>query len=52
MEYISPGSIVSTLPVVEGIIGDQTINTNYRSDQECFTLLKTLDSVDPSIKNV
>jgi hypothetical protein len=52
MEYISPGSVMSTLPVVEGIIGDQTIDTNYRSDQECFTFLKTLNSVDPCIKNV
>ena len=49
---ISTRCVVRTLPVVEGVIRDQTVNADDRSDQEGLALLEALDSVDPGVENV
>ena len=52
MIHISPGCEVSTLPVVESVVGDQAINTDDWPDQKSFTLLEALDGIDPRIVDV
>ncbi len=52
MINISSGCEVSTLPVVESVVGDQAINSDDRPDQKSFTLLEALYGIDPRIVDV
>ena len=52
MVDVSAGCEMRTLPVVEGVVRDQAVDSNDRTDKEGLTLLETLDGIHPSIIDI
>jgi len=49
---VSASCEMRTLPVVEGVVRDQAVDTDDRTDKEGLTLLETLDGIYPSIIDI
>jgi len=52
MVDISAGGEMRALPVVEGVVGDQAVDSDDRADKEGLALLETLDCIHPSIIDI
>jgi hypothetical protein len=52
MVNISAGCEMGTFPVVKGVVGDQAVNTNDRTDKEGLALLETFNCIDPCIIDI